>query len=160
MHSSRMRTGSSLTVCWSLLPGGGGAGTGGVWSGVGVVWECVVGGVWSGGCLLLGGLVRGFCSWRGGVCSLGGLVWGVSSLGVPAPGGVCSLGGSDQGGLVQGGLVRGLSAPRGDPSMHWSRPPLWTDRHLWKYYLGPTSLLPVIIFGIWCPALRKSWITR
>ena len=23
MHSSRMRTGHSLTVCWSLLPGGG-----------------------------------------------------------------------------------------------------------------------------------------
>ena len=40
MHSSRMRTGRSLTVCWSLLPGG-------VWS---------RGGVWSGGCLVRGGL--------------------------------------------------------------------------------------------------------
>ena len=38
MHSSRMRTGRSLTVCRSLLPGGG----------------CLLGGVCSGGCLLLG----------------------------------------------------------------------------------------------------------
>ena len=68
MHSSRMRTGRSLTVCWSLLPGGG------------------------------------------------------------------------------------VSAPRGSA---WSRgyipacteadtPPSWTDTRLWKYYLGPTSLRPVI----------------
>ena len=63
MHSSRMRTGRSLTVCWSLLPGGG----------------------------------------------------------------VCS---------------RGVY-----PSMYWGRhpsSPLWTDRRLWKYYLGPTSLRPVM----------------
>ena len=50
MHSSRMRTGRSLTVCWRLLPGGGGVCSGGgmsaqggsaprgVWSGVGLVW--------------------------------------------------------------------------------------------------------------------------
>ena len=65
MHSSRMRTGRSYTVCWSLLPGGGVC-SGGV---------CSQGG----GCLLLGG---GVCSWGGclvggsapGGCLLGGLV--------------------------------------------------------------------------------------
>ena len=53
MHSSRMRTGRSLTVCRSLLPGGG---------------------------LLLGGLLLGGSAWGGGY-----------------------------------------------PSMHWGRPPLWTE---------------------------------
>ena len=62
-----MRTGRSLTVCWSQLPGAGA-------------------GVWS-------------------------------------------RGGSGAGGVY--------------PSMHWGRPPLWIDRRLWKYYLGPTSLRPV-----------------
>ena len=76
MHSSRMRTGRSLTVCWSLLSWGGLVPVGDV---------CSWGGVW------LGGLLRvGVCS--GGVCS-GGLVWGVS-----APGGVCLL----PGGVVRG----------------------------------------------------------
>ena len=75
-----MRTGCSLTVCWSQLPGG----------------VCS-----RGGCLL-----RGVCSGGGSVCSGGGVY----------------------------------------PSMHWGRHPscpLWTDRCLWKYYLGPTSLRPV-----------------
>ena len=54
MHSSRMRIGRSLTVCWSLLPGGV-SGPGGVWSGgvsgPGGVWLGGSGqrGVWSGG---------------------------------------------------------------------------------------------------------------
>ena len=67
MHSSRMRTGRSLTVCWSLLPGGGG-------------------GVWCRG-------VHSHCLLRGGVWSQGCLLWGVWSGGVSAPGGVCSGGG-------------------------------------------------------------------
>ena len=56
MHSSRMRTGRSLTVCRSLLPGGmsapGGSalGEGGLLPGRSVC---------SGGCLLLGGLLPG-----------------------------------------------------------------------------------------------------
>ena len=59
MHSSRMRTGRSLTVCWSLLPGGG---------------VCSWGGVWSGGLLRGGGggLLPGE---RVCVCSGGGGVW-------------------------------------------------------------------------------------
>ena len=57
MHSSRMRTGRSLTVSRSLLPGGGGL---------------VPGGSAPGGCLL-----------PGGVCSGG---WG-SAPGGSAPGG-------------------------------------------------------------------------
>ena len=50
MHSSRMRTGRSLTVCWSVLPGGGGLVPGG--SGVG---GYGLGGVCPGRCLLGGG---------------------------------------------------------------------------------------------------------
>ena len=62
MHSSRMRTGRSLTVCWRLCLGGG----------------LVPGVVWSGGgCLLWGDLVPGGCLlW--GVCSGGG--WSGGSL--------------------------------------------------------------------------------
>ena len=57
MHSSRMRTGRSLTVCRSLLPGGGG--------GMHASW---------GVCMLWGGLHvsgRVHASW-GGACFLGG----------------------------------------------------------------------------------------
>ena len=63
MHSSRMRTGRSLTVCWSLLPGGVCL-VGGVVSAPGGVclvrgWWCLLpgGSAWSGGgwCLLPGG---------------------------------------------------------------------------------------------------------
>ena len=96
MHSSRMRTGRSLTVCCSLLGGG-------------------------------------VCS-RGGVCSGG----------VSAPGG-SALGGSGLGGcLLQGVCSRGGVYP----SMHWGRHPPPVERifdtRLWKYYLGPTSLRPVM----------------
>ena len=69
MHSSKMRTGHSLTVCWSLLQGG--------------VSD-------QGGCLLLGGVCSGGVSDLGGVCSGGVsdpgrcLLWGVS-----APGELC-----------------------------------------------------------------------
>ena len=89
MHSSRMRTGRSLTVCWHLLPGGvpgrGVCSWGGAWSG----------GVCSrrGGCLVRGGGVPG--QGGGGVPGPGGsapggvvcLVWGWG-VGVPGPGGV------------------------------------------------------------------------
>ena len=81
MHSSRMLTGRSLTVCQSLLHGEGGRcllqgvcsrGRGVYSRGVCLLWGCVC----SGGCLLLGG-----CLLWGGVCS-----WGVS-----APWGVCGI---------------------------------------------------------------------
>ena len=58
MHSSRMRTGRSLTICCSLLPGGG------------LLWG---GGPAPGGCLLPGGLLPGGSA-RGGVCFQGGWV--------------------------------------------------------------------------------------
>ena len=67
MHSSRMRTGRSLTVCWRPLRGEGGGGCL-VWGGV-----CCQGGVWSGG----------VCSW-GGVPGPGGCLL---PRGVSAPGG-------------------------------------------------------------------------
>ena len=90
MHSSRMRTGRSLTVCCSLLPvGGGGLLLGGLLpggsalGGVSAPKGCLLtGGVCSQGGLLLGGI----CSQGGGgVCSQGG--GGVCSQGVSAPGG-------------------------------------------------------------------------
>ena len=66
MHSSRMRTGRSLTVCCSVLPGGGGVllGPGGVLLGPGGGVCLVPGGgsPWSwGGSRLLGG-----SAWSGG----------------------------------------------------------------------------------------------
>ena len=94
-----MRTGRSLTVCRSLLPGGG------------LLWGVSIpGGVYSWGgwgkgvsapggmCLLPGG---GVCSGEGCVCSWGGGGGGVCSLRVC----VCSWGG--------GICSRGVSAPRG-----------------------------------------------
>ena len=89
MYSSRMRTGHSLTVCRSLLPGGGGgwvSAPGGVSAPEG---SAPGEGVSAWGCLLLGGV----CSWGvsapGGVCS-----WGVSALGgCCLLLGVCSWGG-------------------------------------------------------------------
>ena len=110
MHSSRMRTGRSLTVCWSQLPGevcslvGGGCSQGGVCSG----------GVCSGGCLLWG---EGVCFW-GGCLLLWGLLPGGGGL---LPGGVCSGGHVSQDALRQrppcgqnpGGVFQGVSAPGG-----------------------------------------------
>ena len=95
MHSSRMRTGRSLTVFRSLQPGGGVPGPGGVYLVPGGVY-LVLGGVpgpggctWSQGVyLVLGGvpgprglyLVPGGCTWSwGGVPGPGGCV--------PGPGG-------------------------------------------------------------------------
>ena len=120
MHSSRMRTGRSLTVCCGLLPGGGGAWSGGSapggvclvrGEGVSAPGGCLVQGVSAlgggvpglGGCLLLGGLpglggvcLPGGCAWsRGVVCLVRG-GWCVCSGGW----GVCSQGVC----LVQGGV--------------------------------------------------------
>ena len=75
IHSSRMHTSHSLTVCQSLLPRGGVCFWGVSASGVGDVCSggvCSQGGVCSGGCLLRG---------------LGCLLWGVFALLVSAPGG-------------------------------------------------------------------------
>ena len=62
---------------------------------------------------------------------------------VLVPGGCLLPGGGGGGCLVWG--VSGLgyipACTEADPL-----PPLWTDRRLWKYYLGPTSLRPVINF--------------
>ena len=121
MYSSRIRTGHSLTVCWSLLPGkkkkkkwGGGGGVstrGGVWSGVGCLLQGGVysgGAVWSGGCLVqgvsgLGGVWSGRV-WSGGCLLQGGLCSG----GVSAPGG-SSLGG------VSASVHAGIHPPEQTP---------------------------------------------
>ena len=100
MHSSRMRTGRSLTVCWSLLRGG----------------VCSREGGWvsaPGGCLLLGGVSDPReVSAPGGVCSQGGVYSrGVSALGGVCSGGVCSKGCLLQGVSALGGcLLLGLYA--------------------------------------------------
>ena len=90
MHSSRMRTGRSLTVCWRLLPGGVSAPGG----------FCLPGGVWSGGV----SAHRGVCSW--GVSAPGGSV----CPGGSAPGGVCS-GGIWSGGVVSQHALRQTPSP-------------------------------------------------
>ena len=65
MHSSRMRTVRSLSVCCSLFPGG-----------------CLVpGGVWPGGCLLHGGVCSRGVSGPGGLSAPGG---SGSGGGIPA----------------------------------------------------------------------------
>ena len=108
MHSSRMRTGRSFTVCRSLLPEGG----------------CLLRGVCSwGGCLLVGGVCsRGGCLLLGGVCSGGRCLLPGGCLlsgGCLLPRGVSALGGWH-------------------PSMHWGRhsPCEQNDRQVKKYYLG------------------------
>ena len=69
MHSSRVRTGRSLTVCWRLLPGGGVClgwgglpGPGGPWSRGVSAWSRGVS-AWSGG---VSAWSRGGSPWRGG----------------------------------------------------------------------------------------------
>ena len=88
MHSSRMRTGRSLTVCWSVLPAGGvcsgGRGRG------------------------MGGLLRGGVCSRGGSPCLGEGGSGLGGEGVSALGGVLPAWGGGRGcGLVRGGSVPG-----------------------------------------------------
>ena len=139
MHSSRMRTGRSLTVCCSLHPGGG-LPAGGVcaWSGG---W-CA----WSGGFSLLGGCLPGpggWCAWSGGGFSLPG-------GGLPGPGvggGVVCL--------VRGGVpVLRRVLPAGGVSA-WSQggsqenPPVNRITDTCKNItLATTSLRPVITFVI------------
>ena len=141
MHSSRMRTGRSLTVCCSLLPGGvlpaGGvsawsegvlpAGGVSVWSGEGSAWSRGV------------SLVLGGSAWSGGGSPC--LVWGGFSLVLggclPGPGGVSPW-------------SRGVClVPGGSP---WSRggsletPPVNRITDTCKNItLATTSLRPVII---------------
>ena len=154
-----MRTGRSLTVSRSLLPGGVCLQGGLLWGGVSA----------PGGCLLLGGCLLPGGSALGAVC----LQWGCLLLGgVSAPGGVC-LGGVCSGGCLLSGCVClplggcllsgcvclplggsaswgvsalggvcfwGVSAPGGVwyPSMHWGRHPPCeqNDKQVQKYYLG------------------------
>ena len=134
MHSSRMRTGRSLTVSWRLLPGGclpglGGClpGLGGCLPGLGGV--CLVRGVsaWSGGCLPGPGgvcLVWGVSAWSGGCLpGLGGLPGPAGCL--PGPGGSAW-----SGGLASHHALR-------------QTPPLWTESQTpvktlpWQTSLGP-----------------------
>ena len=127
-------------VCFWGVPGPGGwvpglGGLGGAWSRGYLVW----GGAWSGGVCSRGvsapggSAAREVCS--GGGCAPGG-AWSGGCLvqGVSAPGGVCSGGVSAPGGMVGIPACTEADTP----------PPLWTDTRLWKYYLGPTSLRPVI----------------
>ena len=110
MHSSRMRTGRSLTVCLSLLPGGV-SDPGGVSSKGGV---CSQGGVCSGEVSDLGGV----CS-KGGVCSQGGVCSGE----VSAPGGCLLWGGFLLWGVSAQGGCGGIPA-----CTEADNPPLPVDR--------------------------------
>ena len=119
MHSSRMRTGRSLTVCWHLLPRRGVCLLGGVPAG-GV---CSRGVSALGGCLVLGGSALGGCLLWGGVCSRGyALGVCVCSEGVSALGGVSAPGGLVLGGLLRGGIPACTEAD--------TLPPLWTESQM------------------------------
>ena len=141
MHSSRMLTGRSLTVCRSLLPGGRGICSRGC-----LLWEggvCSQGGCLLWGCLLLGVSASGGVCYRrlsalgGGCLLLGGCLppWGVCS-GVFVfsgecllPGGVCSWGGwgvsASGGGVVSQHVLRQTPPPCEQ-----------NDKQVQKYYLG------------------------
>ena len=112
-----MRTGCSLTVCWSLFPRGRGVSAPGclLWRG----WGCLVwGGVWSGGCLVQGGVWSGGSAPNGVSVPGGCLVWGVWSGGVWFGG--CLL----LGDLVPGVWSGGCLLLGGGKSQHALRTPL------------------------------------
>ena len=141
MHSSRMLTGHSLTVCQSLLHGEGG--------------RCLLQGVCSRG---EGGLLQGGVSTRGGVGGLGGVY---SQGGCVCSGGVCFRGSVYSGGgvsalggcLLLGGFVASQHALR-------QTPPLWTESQT------PVKTLPWPNFvaagnqveGRCCTLLKILWI--
>ena len=101
MHSSRMGTGLSFTVCRSLLPGGGSAPRG-----VSAL----------GGCLLLGGLSVpwGVCSQAVSALGGGGCLLRGRGVSAPGEGGVCSWGEC----LLPGGVCSWGVSARGVVSQH------------------------------------------
>ena len=142
-----MRTGRSLTVCWSLLPGGGGVCSGG--------WTCP-GGVptWGvylpGGCTCPGGVpaqggvpTRGInqprgCTCPGGCTCLGGVpAWGVylprgvyMHRGVPTQGCTCQGVYLPGGYTCPGGVpVQGSVPAQGEMYLPGHPPPPWTESH-------------------------------
>ena len=123
MHSSRIRTGRSLTVCQSLLLGEGSS----FWGGTSP----------SGGALLPGGLL------------LGGLIPGGPTSGGSPSGGVSLgglfLGGSPSRGSPSRGAPSGRCLLLGDASF-WETPPVdrITDTSK-NITLASTSLRPVTI---------------
>ena len=151
MHSSRMRTSRSLTVCCSLLPGGGVS----AWSGGGLPgprgvsawsWGGGVVSAWSWGCLPgLGGvcLVWGVSAWsQGGLPGWGGGVCLVPGGCLPGPKGRCLPGLGEGVCLVWGGSAwfRGVLPAR--------RPPMNRITHTCKNItLATTSLWLVINRG-------------
>ena len=133
MHSSRMHTGRSLTVCCSLLPWGG----------------LVLGGLPGPGGVSL--VLGGMSAWSRGVWSQGVSLWsGGVSL---APGGVCLVPGGFSfvaGGLPGPGgfsLVWGVSLVLGGFS---GDPPVNRITDTCKNItLATTSLRPVNILKLW-----------
>ena len=135
-----MRTGRSLTICRSQLPGGICSGGCLLWGEGCLLWgvcsggevSALVGGVCSRGCLLPGCLL-----W--GVCSGGCLLWGVCSR-------LCLLQGVCPGGVCSGGW---------HPIMHWGRhPPVnWMTNRCKNITLATTSLRSVISSSAAMPAV-------
>ena len=143
MHSSRMRTGRSYTICRSLLPGGWGGGGGGVcaWLGGGGV-----SGPGGGVCLFWGGGVPGPGD---GVSGLGGwwCAWSGGGGGVPGLGGVWSRGGGVSG--PGRGVCAWLGGVLPQCLVGYHTPPVnrMTDRCK-NITLATTLLRPVKIFVI------------
>ena len=118
MHSSRMRTSRSLTVCCSLLPGGDVClvrGGGSPWS-----WGVSV---WYGGVSLVWGVLparRGVSAWSQGRFSLvrGGSPCQGGGGCLPGPGGRGCLPGLGGFSLVPGGCLPGPRGFSGDPPVY------------------------------------------
>ena len=137
MHSSRMRTGHSLTVCWGggVLPAGGSpcpGGLGGFSLPRGRGASLPEGVSLPGGLSLLGG----FSLPGEGLPAGGSPCWGASpywGVGLPARG-------------VRGSPCRGVSLPRGSPGPE--TPPVNRITHTCKNItLATTSLRPVITWN-------------
>ena len=161
MHSSRMRTGRSLTICRSLLPEGGVCSEGCLLPGGVCSWGavCSQGGLLPGGCLLQGVSASGGYLLLGGVSAPGGLSAsgggvcsrrGVCSQGVCASGGCLLLGGVCSGRcLLQGVLLLGDGIPACTEAD--TPPPVkrMTDRCK-NITLATTSLRPVMTNLLMC----------
>ena len=180
-----MCTGRSLTVCQGLLPGGaktnekckkmqkkmqkkeknakkilgGRLILGGVPAPRGCA--CSRGVSAPGGCLLPGDWGWGVCSGGSapggsapGSAPRGCLLWEVCSWrcapGVSALGGVCS-----GGCLLWGGCVCSWGCVASQHALKQTPPCGQNHRRLWKHYLGPTSLRPVIIWKTRMKHIRR-----
>ena len=143
MHSSRMRTGRSLTVCWGVLPTGGSLPGGSPCWGVSLPGEGVSLPSWVS--LPVGSPCRGVLPARGSPCPGGSpCLGGLRARGVLPARGVSLPGGSP---CLGGLLARGVSLPGVGFSLPETPPPVNRITHSCKNItLATTSLRPVMTY--------------